>query len=176
MRNYVCLRKLVGLHSTFGSFPQFFFLLACRTAQPNGYGSKLKQQGTAGFSPWFHLLGFQNGYPFLTHSQMVQSFRSFWIEILQDSGSQHVGSQRRRLPSDKRFHDRKFCPEMKLERPSKLVLELPGLAFFFLAQSFQFFQSNQFLHLFSFSGSGQRQECGPGLLDTCKNWGQLEPQ
>ena len=35
-----------------------------------GYGSKLKHQGTAGFSPWFHLLGFQNGYPFLTHNHM----------------------------------------------------------------------------------------------------------
>ena len=28
-----------------------------------GYGLKLKHQGTAGFSPWFHVLGFQNGYP-----------------------------------------------------------------------------------------------------------------
>ena len=27
-------------------------------------------QGKAGFSPWFHLLGFQNGYPFLSHSHM----------------------------------------------------------------------------------------------------------
>ena len=32
---------------------------------------KLKHQGTAGFSHWFHLLGFQNGYPFLTHSHML---------------------------------------------------------------------------------------------------------
>ena len=41
--------------------------------QPEGYeyGSKFKHQGTAGFSAWFHLLGFQNGYSFLTRSRMI---------------------------------------------------------------------------------------------------------
>ena len=39
-------------------------------AEDTGYGSKLKHQPAAGFSPWFHLLGFQNEFPFLTHSHM----------------------------------------------------------------------------------------------------------
>ena len=34
----------------------------------NGCGSELSHQGTAGFSPWFHLPGFHFGYPFWTHS------------------------------------------------------------------------------------------------------------
>ena len=38
---------------------------------PFAYGSKLKHQGTAGFGPWFHFLGFQNGHPFLTHYHLV---------------------------------------------------------------------------------------------------------
>ena len=36
-----------------------------------GYGSKLNHQGTAGFSPCFHLPGFHFGYIFLTHSQVT---------------------------------------------------------------------------------------------------------
>ena len=40
------------------------------SASPNGYGSKLNHQGTAGFSPCFHLPGFHFGYIFLTHSQI----------------------------------------------------------------------------------------------------------
>ena len=43
-----------------------------RSAHPSpltlGYGTKFSHQGTAGFSPWFHLPGFHFGYPFLTHS------------------------------------------------------------------------------------------------------------
>ena len=35
-----------------------------------GYGSKLTHHGTAGFGPWFHLLGFHLGYLFLTHSHI----------------------------------------------------------------------------------------------------------
>ena len=36
-----------------------------------GQESKLEHQQTAGFSPWFHLLGFQKSCPFLTHSQIT---------------------------------------------------------------------------------------------------------
>ena len=36
----------------------------------SGYGSKLIHQGTADFSPCFHLPGFHFGYLFLTHSQV----------------------------------------------------------------------------------------------------------
>ena len=36
---------------------------------PTGYGSKSHHQGTAGFSPWFHLPGLHVGYHFLTHSR-----------------------------------------------------------------------------------------------------------
>ena len=35
-----------------------------------GYGSELNHHRTAGFSPWFHLPGFQFGYLFLTHSHI----------------------------------------------------------------------------------------------------------
>ena len=38
---------------------------------PCGCGSKLTQQRTAGFSPWFHLPGFHFGYFFLTHSHGI---------------------------------------------------------------------------------------------------------
>ena len=44
--------------------------------QPYGCGSKLNHQdhqGTADFSPWFHLPGFYFGYPFLTHSHVAMS-------------------------------------------------------------------------------------------------------
>ena len=37
----------------------------------NGYGSKLNHQGTADFSPCFHLPGFHFGYLCLTHSQIT---------------------------------------------------------------------------------------------------------
>ena len=43
---------------------------------PNGYGSKLNNKGTAGFSPCFHLPGFHFGY-LLTHSQMSLQIISF---------------------------------------------------------------------------------------------------
>ena len=39
---------------------------------PNGYGSKLNHQGTAGFSPSFHLPRFHFGHLFLTQSQMAR--------------------------------------------------------------------------------------------------------
>ena len=35
---------------------------------PCEYEPKQNHQGTAGFSPWFHLPGFHFGCPFLTHS------------------------------------------------------------------------------------------------------------
>ena len=41
----------------------------------NGYGSKLYHQGTAGFTPCFHLLGLLFGYLFLTHTQMAEKRR-----------------------------------------------------------------------------------------------------
>ena len=47
---------------------------------PNGCVcvSKLNHQGTAGFSPWFHLPGFHVGYPSLTHRQIASpSISSF---------------------------------------------------------------------------------------------------
>ena len=37
-----------------------------------GYGSKLNDQGTTGFSLWFHLLGLHVGYLFLIHSHMPE--------------------------------------------------------------------------------------------------------
>ena len=40
-------------------------------APSHGCGSKLSQEGTAGFSLWFHLPGFHFGYLFLTHSHMA---------------------------------------------------------------------------------------------------------
>ena len=44
------------------SLPQF--LDFSQILDQFGCGSKLTHQGTAGFSLCFHLLGFQNGYPF----------------------------------------------------------------------------------------------------------------
>ena len=41
-------------------------------AIPFGYGSKLNHQGTAGFSPCFHLPGFHFGYIFLTHGYLAE--------------------------------------------------------------------------------------------------------
>ena len=40
----------------------------------HGYGSKLNHQGTAGFSPCYHLPGFHFGYTFLTQSHMTFCF------------------------------------------------------------------------------------------------------
>ena len=46
---------------------------------PYGYGSNLKHQGTAGFRPWFHLLGFQNeNFNFLTTTAIFQTFFLFF--------------------------------------------------------------------------------------------------
>ena len=35
-----------------------------KCTNPYGRGSKLNQQGTTGFTPWFHLPGFHFGYIF----------------------------------------------------------------------------------------------------------------
>ena len=40
-------------------------------SNPNGYGSKLIHQGTAGYSPCFLLSGFHFGYLVLTHTQII---------------------------------------------------------------------------------------------------------
>ena len=40
-----------------------------------GMGQNQNQQGTAGFSPCFHLPGFRFGYLFLTHSHMLRQLR-----------------------------------------------------------------------------------------------------
>ena len=45
----------------------------------NGCGSKLDHQGTAGFSPCFHLPGFHFGCLFLTHPQMGMSNLFGWL-------------------------------------------------------------------------------------------------
>ena len=45
----------------------------------HGYGSQLNHQGTAGFSPWFHLPGFHLGHLFLTHSHRLSQTSSLFL-------------------------------------------------------------------------------------------------
>ena len=64
--------------------------LGAQSSSPSGYGSKLNQQGTAGFSHCFHLPGFHFRYLFLTHSHLGQ---------LDDSATQRsIGLKHSRLP------------------------------------------------------------------------------
>ena len=60
------------------------------------YGSRVNQQGTAGFSPWFHLPVFHFGYPFLTHIHFGAS-ASFMTTLV---SSVRFLSQREAEPSD----------------------------------------------------------------------------
>ena len=47
-----------------------------------GHGSKLNHQGTAGFGPCFHLLGFNLGYLFLTHSHVALASQNAWEVVV----------------------------------------------------------------------------------------------
>ena len=47
-----------------------------------GCGSTLNHQGTADFSPCFHLPGFHFGYLFLTHSRITCFFGLLWVALL----------------------------------------------------------------------------------------------
>ena len=54
-----------------------------------GYGTQLNHQGTAGFSPCFHLPGFHLGYLFLTHRNMKQNQKISFFEYPSGAKASH---------------------------------------------------------------------------------------